>query len=283
VNVQELVSFAKGDHRYRKIESDATKEPRLVRALGWGVRYVRDLVQIHVDRGIWERNTTLELDASSTYLLGPHVGAIRHIEDSTSRQVIPKLITRDRARFYGDGSDYPTGPTVRYYYVPRWPELIYGTATAGSTTSMTLPLQANLTYGTLETRNDAYIGSKFEIVSGTGLGQVLLVSDFVASTRVLTVGDENGDAVTAPDATSVFSLYLDDIPDEYQPLVIDYALYWLTQDTGVLDRLGIVLDMTLRADVHKERVSPLSSDDHSNTRGIWYIRNGPLLTFFTAP
>ena len=282
MNVSELVAFTKNDKKFREIDDDATKESRVVRALGWGVRYVKNLVSTHIDPAQYDQSFTLVLTGASSYALPTSCGVIRHVEDSDTRLVVEALTTRDRGRFFGDGSDLPSSDTVRVYYTPKWPELLYGTASSGSTTTMVLPAASSMTYGALSVRDDAYNGTKFEIVSGIGAGQILLVSDYVGSTRTLTVTDEIGGAITtAPDSTSVFSTYLGDIPPEFEPFVFDYALYWLTMQDAVLARLGNALHLTLNTGIAmRSRMSAESTDDCGNLSDLVYARSGQSVTFF---
>jgi hypothetical protein len=72
----------------------------------------------------------------------------------------------------------------------------HGTATAGASLSITLSAAASAT-------NDTYIGSVVYISSGTGLGQVRLITDYDGTTKVATVADA---WTTNPDATSVYKV-----------------------------------------------------------------------------
>lgn len=70
------------------------------------------------------------------------------------------------------------------------------TAAAGGASSITLAAGASAT-------NDAYNGRFISITGGTGSGQTRVISDYVGSTKVATVGVA---WATVPDATSVYSI-----------------------------------------------------------------------------
>ena len=78
-----------------------------------------------------------------------------------------------------------------------------GTAQAGSTSTITLQSGASAA-------NDTYNGQLVFISSGTGAGQSRAISDYVGSTKVATVIT---DFAVAPDNTSVYEVYPDDITE----------------------------------------------------------------------
>lgn len=71
-----------------------------------------------------------------------------------------------------------------------------GTAQAGTSTTITLKSTASST-------NDVYNGMYVTITSGTGVGQIRLIEDYVGSTKVATVADA---WTTAPDNTSNYEV-----------------------------------------------------------------------------
>ena len=71
-----------------------------------------------------------------------------------------------------------------------------GTATAGAAGSLTDTVKR-------KEENDFWTGGTIEILSGTGVGQERIVSDFVQSTSVISV---TPNFVTTPDTTSVYRL-----------------------------------------------------------------------------
>jgi hypothetical protein len=84
---------------------------------------------------------------------------------------------------------------IRVYYVKRPAELQYGTAEAGAATTMTLD---DDTKPSIE--NDYYNNIEFTIREGTGAGESATASDYVGSTRVLTI-----DFASTPSTDSVYS------------------------------------------------------------------------------
>lgn len=78
-----------------------------------------------------------------------------------------------------------------------------GTAQAGSTSSITLESGASAA-------NDTYNGQVVYISAGTGAGQSRAIADYVGSTKVATVITN---WATAPDNTSVYEVYPDDITE----------------------------------------------------------------------
>jgi hypothetical protein len=89
-----------------------------------------------------------------------------------------------------------------------------GTAQAGASGSITLDALASSV-------NDFYKGCILRIVSGTGAGQAAIISSYLGSTKVATMGQN---FATTPDNTSVFVLYpLGSIPGATAPTAGDVA------------------------------------------------------------
>lgn len=127
-----------------------------------------------------------------------------YIEDVSTGSEIPLNITvRERgwtrppvsglepgmldAYFMGDGfveiNDSGYGDTCYVWYQRRVWDLIGGTADTGSTTnSIILAVADGPRY-----QDDYYIGAMLEAVGGTGVGVRAAITDYVASTRALTV------------------------------------------------------------------------------------------------
>lgn len=112
---------------------------------------------------------------------------------------------------------------INGYYKPK--VLIAGTASSGSTTTLVMPAgSATVSYPSVS--NDYYNSLYLEIYSGTGAGQKLLITDYVASTRTLTFA-----TATAPDSTSVFG-FCPEINEEAQYLMPLFALWKLLAKGG---------------------------------------------------
>jgi len=115
------------------------------------------------------------------------------------------------------------------YYKPK--VLIAGTASSGSVTTLIMPVgSATVPYPSVT--NDFYNGLYLEIYAGTGAGQKLLITDYVASSRTLTFA-----TATAPDSTSVFG-FVPEVPEEAQHLMPLYALWKLLPKGGSRVSLG---------------------------------------------
>lgn len=80
-----------------------------------------------------------------------------------------------------------------------------GTAQAGTPISITLA-------STSSTQKDAYTGMYVQITAGTGTGQTNFITAYTGSTFIATVAEP---WATAPDNTSVYRIYLDNIPQFY--------------------------------------------------------------------
>lgn len=91
----------------------------------------------------------------------------------------------DGAIEVNDGS---FGGTVTLWYQKRVWDLIAGTADTASTTNAIVIAVADGPRAT----NDYYIGAVLEAVGGTGIGTSAAITDYVASTRVLTVAGSFG-------------------------------------------------------------------------------------------
>lgn len=103
---------------------------------------------------------------------------------------------------------------IRIIYKALAPALRSATAQAGGATSITLDSSA-------DPRDDYYNGARIYIYSGTGIGQIRTISDYVGSTKVATVSSAWG---SAPDSTSVFSTLIhEDFPEIFCPLIPMYA------------------------------------------------------------
>lgn len=117
-----------------------------------------------------------------------------------------------------------SGSTVRVWFVRRWPPMSYGLAASGG--ASTLVLSAAPTAGRNVLRDDLYIGVDVELTNNSPAGvqdQIRRVSDYVASTRTLTVDPAWG---TAPDNTTTYALVVPVEPEhtEYVALLASRAL-----------------------------------------------------------
>jgi hypothetical protein len=86
---------------------------------------------------------------------------------------------------------------IRHYTAALLDDLVLGTATGGSTTTL---IDTADRYEQDDTLNGMFV----KIYSGTGLGKERLVNDYVQSTSTITIG---GSAWTAPIAGSLYELH----------------------------------------------------------------------------
>ena len=95
---------------------------------------------------------------------------------------------------------------IKVWYVPNFGNMLYGTASAGAAstiTGWTAATNYTTNYGEIDPRDDYYNGMSIRIISGTGLGQTNIISDYAGATKVFTV---ETNWTTNPDATSVFAV-----------------------------------------------------------------------------
>lgn len=97
------------------------------------------------------------------------------------------------------------------WYVYRPIDIHFGTAAAGSTSSITLATTPSV--GELRLDNDYYNNATVRIISGTGAGQDAKITDYVGSTKVA-----SATFTTAPDNTSVYSIQ-SIIPEPFHQLL----------------------------------------------------------------
>lgn len=103
---------------------------------------------------------------------------------------------------------------LRIVYAALPPKLISGAPQAIANGSITLD-------ATADPRDDYYVGSKIYIVSGTGIGQVRTITDYVGSTQVATI-----DSVWTlnPTVSSIYSTLIhDDFPESFHDLIPLFA------------------------------------------------------------
>ncbi len=106
--------------------------------------------------------------------------------------------------------------SVNVLIIRRLPDLSYGTC-SGTPTTTELILPATPTLGKTSIVNDYYNDATVRIISGTGVGGSSVASDYVGSTRALTIS-----LTVAPTNASVYAFDCD-IPVEYHPAVAMYA------------------------------------------------------------
>jgi hypothetical protein len=116
---------------------------------------------------------------------------------------------------------------LRVYYIRKPPRMQYGTAEAGADTTMTLDADTRP-----EIQNDYYNDVTFSIREGTGIGLEATASDYVGSTRVLTI-----DFASTPSTDSVYSS-VSELPDGHNEIVaVGAAIRALMYDVAQAPKL----------------------------------------------
>jgi len=118
---------------------------------------------------------------------------------------------------------------VNGYYKPKI--LNAGTAASGNVAYITLATGSS-TVPYPNTTDDYYNGLWVEIYGGTGAGQKVEITDYVASTRVC-----SATFTTAPDSTSVYGM-VPEIPEEAHFLMVLYAVARAWEKTGTRTNLA---------------------------------------------
>lgn len=113
--------------------------------------------------------------------------------------------------------DTPETNALQVFYIPNYGDMHEGTVSAATTTTLTFPSAPTYSaFGTPSVFNDQYIGMRVVITSGTGVGQVREVTDYVGgSTFRITVSDWD----TTPDGDSTYAL-LSPVPEGFHEVVV---------------------------------------------------------------
>ena len=114
----------------------------------------------------------------------------------------------DNTLVFENGIGSASSLRVKYARLPA--AMIYATLTGGSATTAVLPSAIAI--------DDVYIGDRFAVLAGTGLGQLSTVTDYVASTKTCTIASG-----ATLDATSVVSWLLPEPLAKYPDVVAEGA------------------------------------------------------------
>lgn len=147
----------------------------------------------------------------------PRADTIRSLYAPTFRRNFRAGYTSEQYLIYNDKIIFSPATDlsghIRLWFIRTLPKLHYGTAAAGSSTTITLA--ASPTLGWLHKDHDIYTGCLIGIYSGAGVGQVRRITDYNATTRVATV-DETW--LSYPDTSSIYSL-ISPVPEQMQELL----------------------------------------------------------------
>ncbi len=119
---------------------------------------------------------------------------------------------------------------VKIYYIKRIPDLHYGTAvTGGSTTTLIFDATPNGSSSgdyTVKRIDDYYIGAYIDMYYGTGSPQTVKITDYTGSTRTATFA-----TASAHDTTTLYAIQYD-LPSEIDLCIILQATILLCPKDG---------------------------------------------------
>lgn len=156
--------------------------------------------------------------------------------------------------------DADNAGTATVFYVRRLPDILYGTVTSPTTTTIVLP--ATPTLGTVHDEDDYYNNCKINIISATtGAGQSVTVSDYVGSTRTCTLSSAPSTALTGTIVAEIAC----EIPEEHHPAVSAYMACL----GRIADQQAIEPDLKeLHAVLFDEMISSIVPRDASEARHV---------------
>ena len=111
--------------------------------------------------------------------------------------------------------------TFRVWYTPSYGNMLEGYVSAAAAASLsfhTADPNYSTNYGAVDRRDDFYNGMTVRIISGTGVGQERVITDYTGSTRLATVAAWDTALVTSGDNWSKFAV-LCPVPEDHHSLV----------------------------------------------------------------
>jgi hypothetical protein len=171
---------------------------------------------VALPRNLWKARAFLVYRDSRWYPIEPINPSEKYWYEQAANSTAYARAFRFQGRNVILEPGYANVSSMRILYDRAPASLIYGQATAGAATTMTLATTSSVF-------DDIYIGDEFELLSGTGSGQVASCSDYVGSTKVATFPTWT----TNPDATTYYSTILADPINKFPELVAIGAAYRL--------------------------------------------------------
>lgn len=104
---------------------------------------------------------------------------------------------------------------VEYYRAPA--RLMVAQVASATSSTVVLPASPYNEQGTIYSTDDYYNGCQFEVVSGTGEGQIFTCGDYAGSTRTLSLESGETFAVTL-DSTSIIAM-IPNLPDRAHSVI----------------------------------------------------------------
>ena len=112
---------------------------------------------------------------------------------------------------------------IRYMYAPAYGNMLQGTLTATTTTTVRLNWSTSPDYstswGVVDNRDDYYNGMTLFVVSGTGAGQYRTISDYTGSTRQITVSEAFTTSLVAGASGSVVAT-MSPVHEDFRDVVV---------------------------------------------------------------
>ena len=204
-NYDDIVSAAKR----RLLGSASDSESTLESLLKKFANEAKDIFEADIRSQFGERKVTLTSVANQEEYSLPEEygfgGLNRVVVDGTEYTGYPPEIydlgEHDTAfkldamgnTLYLNAAPESDGLDIDIYFQIDSPDMVTGTAQAGSATSITLASDSSPV-------DDIYNGTLIEITGGTGKGQIVVITDYDGSTNVATAS-----FATAPDTTSTYA------------------------------------------------------------------------------
>jgi hypothetical protein len=116
----------------------------------------------------------------------------------------------------------------RLWYCPSYGNMLQWKLVGGTVTSTTFAIPTTsspnytTTFGAWDPRDDYYNGMQAVVVSGTGAGQIREITDYVGSTRTMTVAAWDTNPSVASGSESTIAIMCP-VPERFHPLVVARA------------------------------------------------------------
>ena len=111
-------------------------------------------------------------------------------------------------------------PAFRHWFIRTPPEMVYGKATAGAASTITMQAADDTNGVAASDLDDDYNRSVIVLTGGLGSGQRRRVTDYDASTKIATVTPA---WTTAPDSTSLYALE-SGLPHPFHKMIVNFAV-----------------------------------------------------------
>lgn len=150
------------------------------------------------------------------------------VKVSARNPVFRLSLQGQQARITPEPSDALAG-AVEIAYVPVFGDPHEGPVSSATSTTLVFPTTPTFyRVGSPSVFDDEYIGMQIAITAGLGVGQIREITDYVGSTRQVTIGAA---WTTTPDTTSTYAVICP-VPDDFHDVVVlDAALTAASKST----------------------------------------------------